>query len=92
MTDEQARREEILAALTLKTPAEWDADPRNGIRIMSWSDFGRAAHRDGVDANTRITWEAFKRYRSGATIMLRKGRTWADADGISPRPASGEDR
>ena len=38
-----------------RIPAEWDADPRNGIQVLSWSDFGRNAAKDGVDHKTAIT-------------------------------------
>lgn len=68
-----------------KTAYEWDDDPRNGIRIVSWSDFGRNAVKDDVRIDTRITWEAFKRYRLNATIQTKPGRTWEDADGITGR-------
>lgn len=57
----------------IKTAYEWDADPRNGIQVMSWSDFGRNAADDEVARDTRITWEAFCRYRRGATIMSKPG-------------------
>lgn len=68
---------------TLKTPIEWDEDPRNGISILSWSDFGRNARRDGVTWETRITWRAFRTYRRDVTVHLKSGRTWWDADGVS---------
>lgn len=67
-----------------RTPSDWDNDPRNGIRILSWSDFGRAAAADGVNHHTAITWEAFRRYRRAATVQVKPGRTWLDADGITP--------
>lgn len=41
MDDAIARREQILEALDLRTAHEWNADPDNTWRIMSWSDFNR---------------------------------------------------
>lgn len=86
-SDEVVRREEIFEALTMKTAAEWDADPRNGIEIMSWSDFGRGLYAilPDADRETLITWAQFKKARRGATIRTKPGFTWETADGITPR-------
>lgn len=67
----------------VRVAAKWDADPRNGVMIISWSDFGTAAAKDGIEADDAITWTAFRRYRRGATVRLKPGHTWLDADGIS---------
>lgn len=67
----------------LKTPDEWDEDPRNGYRVISWSDFGRNAYAEGIGKTSLITWEEFRRCRRGATVGLKPGFTYETADGIS---------
>lgn len=56
-------------ALERKTAYEWNRDPRNKLLVMSWSDFGNAAAKDGVDAETLITWDQFRRYRSHCSVV-----------------------
>ena len=70
-----------------KTPEEWDADPRNGLRILSWSDFGRGLVNILPDyqRGELITWKQFKAARRSATIQLKPGFTWDDIDRITPR-------
>lgn len=84
MTDD--KRETIIEAPAAKTPEEWDVDPRNGLRIMSWSDFGRGLARVLPDyrRGEPITWTQFKAARRGATIQMKPGFTWADIDRITP--------
>jgi hypothetical protein len=58
--DDDARREEIFAALDLRTAHEWNADPANTWRIHSWSDFNRAGE-PVIGPNDRITRAEFDR-------------------------------
>lgn len=58
------------AIIELKTAAEWNRDPRNKIRVLSWSDFGYDAEKDGVTRDTLITWDDFRKYRSYASVQL----------------------
>jgi hypothetical protein len=84
--EQQMQREAIFEALSMKTAREWDDDERNGLRIMSWSDFGQNAERAGHGAaGALITWQQFKAARRGATICMKAGFTWQTIDGITPR-------
>jgi hypothetical protein len=69
-----ARREAILDALDLRTPHEWNADPENTWRIMSWSDFNRPGVSviGPADRITRAEFDRRKRWCSGV------GRLTAD--------------
>lgn len=60
MGDDTARREEIFAALDLRTAHEWNADPANTWRILSWSDFNRRTEPT-VGPTDRITRAEFDR-------------------------------
>lgn len=91
--DATARREAALEALAAKTAREWNADPRNGLEIMSWSDFGRGLYAILPEAgrDTPITWTQFKQARRGATISMKRGFTWETIDRITPRLAENDD-
>lgn len=67
MNDDTARREEILAALDLRTAHEWNADPGNTWHIHSWSDFNRAGEPaiGPTDRITRAEFDRRKRWCSG---------------------------
>lgn len=86
MDDEQLRREGVFSVLDVRTAEEWDADPRNGLSIMSWSDYGHYANRGGHGEKTSlVTWAQFQAYRAGATIQMKKEFTWETIDGITPK-------
>lgn len=91
MEEQERQREEVFAALEAKTAYEWDEDPRNGLRIVSWSDYGWAANKGGHGTReSRVTWKQFERYRAGATVQLKPGFTWDTADGITPKVVADE--
>ncbi len=68
MDDTTARREEIFAALDLRTAYEWNTDLANTWRIYSWSDCNR--HGEPVigptDRITRAEFDRRKHWCSGS--------------------------
>lgn len=73
MGDGTARREEILAALDLRTAHEWNADPGNDWRVYSWSDFNRRGEPviGPADRITHTEFDRRKHWCSGVGHMMR---------------------
>lgn len=54
----------------MKTAYEWNRDQRMCIRVVSWSDFGSEACKDGYNKDSLMTIQEFRRIRkaSGCTV------------------------
>lgn len=62
------RREDLFRALQMKTADEWNMDPRNRIRVMSWSDFGP---NEPITPTTRMSWDRFRQIRDASNCSVQ---------------------
>jgi hypothetical protein len=63
--DANARRERMIDALDTRPATVWNTDPRNRIQVMSWGDFSRSAAELGIDPQAPMSWNTFRKIRSG---------------------------
>jgi hypothetical protein len=71
-----------------KTAHDWNADRRIDPVVMSWSDFGSSAHRQGIEISPElpITLATFEQIRDGGAVTVGPQRTFpgqASADEVT---------